>query len=58
MYKLIETIIKDQLVQFLVDKHLISTHQHAFIKHHSTASSLSKVYMTGKLISTLSRVQI
>jgi Reverse transcriptase (RNA-dependent DNA polymerase) len=35
-----ETIIKDQIVQFLADKGLISKCQHAFIKHHSTASNL------------------
>ena len=40
MCKLMETVIKDQIVQFLADKGLISKCQHAFIKHHSTASNL------------------
>jgi ribonuclease P/MRP protein subunit RPP40 len=35
-----ESIIKDQLVQFLVEKGLISKHQHAFIKNHSTCTNL------------------
>jgi hypothetical protein len=35
-----ESIIKDQLVQYLVTKGLISKHQHAFIKNHSTAANL------------------
>jgi ribonuclease P/MRP protein subunit RPP40 len=35
-----ESIIKDQLVQYLVTKGLISKHQHAFIKNHSTATNL------------------
>jgi Reverse transcriptase (RNA-dependent DNA polymerase) len=37
--KLIETIIKDQLVQYLVNKGHINKH-HAFIKNHSTATNL------------------
>lgn len=40
MCKLMETIIKDQIVQFLSDKGLINKRQHAFIKKHSTASNL------------------
>jgi hypothetical protein len=40
MCKLMESIIKDQLVQFLVEKGLISKHQHAFIKNHSTCTNL------------------
>ena len=40
MCKLMEFVIKDQMVQFLVDKGHISKRQHAFIKHHSTASNL------------------
>jgi hypothetical protein len=32
MYKLMETIIKDQMVQILSDKGLINKRQHAFIK--------------------------
>jgi hypothetical protein len=32
MCKLMETIIKDQIVQFLLDKGLINKRQHAFIK--------------------------
>jgi hypothetical protein len=35
-----ESLIKDQLLQFLVNKGLISKHQHAFLKNHSTASNL------------------
>jgi hypothetical protein len=38
--KLMESIIKDQLLSFLVDNKLISPHQHAFIHNHSTASNL------------------
>ena len=40
MSKLMETIIKDQLVQFLVSKGILNKNQHAFIKKHSTASNL------------------
>ena len=35
-----EVIIKDQLVQYLVDKGIINKHQHAFIRNHSTATNL------------------
>jgi hypothetical protein len=35
-----ETIIKDQLVQYLVNNGLLNKHQHAFIKNHSTATNL------------------
>jgi hypothetical protein len=38
--KLMEAIIKDQLVRYLVDKGLINKHQHAFITNHSTATNL------------------
>jgi ribonuclease P/MRP protein subunit RPP40 len=40
MCKIMESIVKDQLVSFLVDKGLLSKQQHAFIKNHSTASNL------------------
>jgi hypothetical protein len=40
MCKLMESVIKEQMVQFLVDKGRINKRQHAFIKHHSTASNL------------------
>jgi hypothetical protein len=42
MCKLIESVIKDQMARFLLDNGLISKHQHAFVKHHSTANSLLK----------------
>jgi hypothetical protein len=40
MSELTESVIEDQMVQFLVDKGLISKHQHAFIKSQSTATNL------------------
>ena len=40
MCKIMEVIIKDQLVQYLVDKGIINKHQHAFIRNHSTATNL------------------
>jgi hypothetical protein len=40
MSKLMESVIKDQMVQFLVDKGILNKHQHAFINKHSTASNL------------------
>jgi hypothetical protein len=40
MCKLMETIIKDQIVHFLAATGLISKSQHAFIKQHSTATNL------------------
>jgi hypothetical protein len=40
MSKLIESVIKDQMVQFLVDKGILNKHQHAFINKHSTATNL------------------
>ena len=40
MSKLTESVIKYQMVQFLVDKGLISMHQHGLIKSHSTAINL------------------
>jgi Reverse transcriptase (RNA-dependent DNA polymerase) len=38
--KLIEAIIKDQLVQYFVNNGRINKHQHAFITNHSTAANL------------------
>jgi ribonucleases P/MRP protein subunit RPP40 len=35
-----EFVMKDQMVQFLVDKGLIGKRQYAFIKSHSTAANL------------------
>jgi Reverse transcriptase (RNA-dependent DNA polymerase) len=40
MCKLIEHIIKDQLLSYLLGKNLISRHQHAFIIKHSTTTNL------------------
>jgi hypothetical protein len=40
MCKLTESVIKDQMASFLLDNGLISNHQHAFVKHHSTATNL------------------
>jgi ribonuclease P/MRP protein subunit RPP40 len=40
MCRLMEHKIKDQLLGYLLNKNLISKHQHAFIIKHSTASSL------------------
>jgi len=40
MCKLMESIIKDQLTSYLLLKGLISKHQHAFIKRHSTVTNL------------------
>jgi hypothetical protein len=40
MCKLMESVIKDQMASFLLDNGLISNHQHAFVKHHSTATNL------------------
>jgi hypothetical protein len=40
MCKLMEHIIKDQLLGYLLNKNLISKQQHAFIIKHSTASNL------------------
>ena len=40
MCKLMELIIKDQLLSYLLGKHLISRHQHAFIIKHSTTTNL------------------
>jgi hypothetical protein len=40
MCKLMEFIIKDQLIAYLLDKGIINKHQHAFIKNHSTATNL------------------
>jgi hypothetical protein len=38
--KVMESVIKDQLLQYLTSKGLISKKQHAFIKNHSTATNL------------------
>ena len=38
--KLMESVIKDQLLSYLLNNKLISRHQHAFISKHSTASNL------------------
>jgi len=38
--KIMETVIKDQLLQYLLQKQLISKKQHAFIKMHSTSTNL------------------
>lgn len=40
MCKIMESIIKTQLMSYLLDNGLISEHQHAFISNHSTASNL------------------
>jgi hypothetical protein len=40
MCEILESIIKEQLVHYLVTKGLISKHQHAFIRNHSTATNL------------------
>jgi hypothetical protein len=40
MCKLMESVIKYQMVQFLVEKGILNKRQHAFIKNHSTASNL------------------
>ena len=40
MCKVMESVIKDQLLQYLTSKGLISKKQHAFIKNHSTATNL------------------
>jgi hypothetical protein len=38
--KIMESIIKDQLMSYLLSKGLINKHQHAFIKKHSTVTNL------------------
>ena len=40
MCKPMEPIVKDQLLSYLLGKHLISRHQHAFVIKHSTTTSL------------------
>ena len=40
MCKLMETIMKDQIVCFLLDKGIISKSQHAFMRNHSTTTNL------------------
>jgi hypothetical protein len=38
--KLMEFVIKNQMAQLLLDKGHGSKHQHAFVKHHSTAANM------------------
>lgn len=38
--KIMETIVKDQVLDFLLKNKLISKHQHGFMRHHSTATNL------------------
>ena len=40
MCKLMESVVKDQLLSYLLAHKLISKHQHAFISHHSTITNL------------------
>ena len=40
MSKIMESIIKDQMLQFLMARGLLSNRQHAFLKLHSTATNL------------------
>lgn len=40
MCKIMETVIKDQLLDFLVNKNLISKHQHGFMRNRSTTTNL------------------
>jgi len=40
MCKLMESVVKDQLISYLLVHKLISKHQHAFILHHSTTTNL------------------
>jgi hypothetical protein len=40
MCKLMESIVKDQLMSYLLSHKLISKHQHAFVVKHSTATNL------------------
>ena len=40
MCKLMESVVKDQLLSYLLCHKLISKHQHAFILHHSTTTNL------------------
>ena len=35
-----ESIIKDELMRYLLSKQLINKHQHAFIQRHSTVTNL------------------
>ena len=41
--KILEKLVKDQLVKFLSDTHAISPDQSAYLKNHSTQSSLHRV---------------
>lgn len=38
--KIMETIVKDQVLDFLLNKKFISKHQHGFMSHHSTTTNL------------------
>jgi hypothetical protein len=40
-----ESVIKDQLVQFLADKGIITKRQRAVIEHHSTASNYGRALL-------------
>ena len=40
MFKIIETIVKDQLLDYLLSKKLISKHQHGFMRNRSTTTNL------------------
>jgi hypothetical protein len=40
MCKIMETVIKDQILDFVLQKKLITKHQHGFLRHHSTATNL------------------
>ena len=40
MCKIMETVIKDQILDFLLHNKLISKHQHGFMRQHSTATNL------------------
>jgi hypothetical protein len=40
MCKIMETVIKDQILYFLLQKKLISKHQHGFMRRHSTTTNL------------------
>lgn len=38
--KIMETVIKDQILDYLLSKKLISKHQHGFMRNHSTTTNL------------------
>jgi len=50
--KILETIIKDKLLDFLLGKNLISKHQHGFMRKNSTSTHLleCRPLMTGLLV--------